>query len=180
MTPDEVLQGRARQLARPLPDDDSTTASTGLLRFRYADEQYALELGQALQVVPLSGAARLPDDAWPLIALGLMAGDIIPVLEFQTTGGRRARRQLPQNGIAVEAEGMVLIVPADDVHGVTEVAAADVDSVAPDSTPGATFLRGITRQGDGLLDVRALVEMARSPRSDGAASPGSPQERTDR
>lgn len=180
MTADELLQERARELARPLDDEGATRNTTTLLRFRYAGEAYALEIADARQTVQLSGAARLPDDAWPLVAVGLVGGDIVPVVELSTAGGRRAGRALPEQGVAVEADGMVLIVPADEVHGVVEVSDADVSDVPAESAAGSVFVRGVTRQGDGLLDVRVLLDTVKNQRSDEPGGLGPPQEGTDR
>lgn len=161
MSAHEVLEQRARALARPLATTDAA-ASRQVLQFRYDGAGYAVPLTAVRSVVPLTGAARLPADARPLVAVGAVAGEIVPVLGLGTrdTGARGSTW-----GIAVEAADVTLCLPADDVAGIVELRDDELTTTAPADDPGDGRAGAITTRGDVLLDVDALVSSLTRQRS---------------
>jgi chemotaxis signal transduction protein len=155
-TTDELLQRRARELARPLELADDRAATREVLRFRLATERYAVPLDDVRQVVPLAGAARLPLAAWPLVALGSVGGAIVPVVALGRSEAGAAVASSAPWAVAVAAHGTVLCLPADDVAGLVEVRDADLTAHAAGDGEDR-HARGLTRDGDVLLDVEALV-----------------------
>jgi chemotaxis signal transduction protein len=161
MTAEEVLRARARELARPVDDLTSTEGTRAVLRFRHRGARYVVPLADVRQVVPLAGVARLPSEAWPLVAVAAVAGEIVPVVELS----RQATVGHPAWGVAVAADGQSLCLPADEVDGVAEL---PIDGLAATAAadPGGDDRGAVTTGGEQLLDVDALVASARRQRQD--------------
>lgn len=168
----ELLRRRARELARPLEVDDDAGATREMMRFRLGGDGYAVPLGRTRQVVPLAGVARLPRAAWPLVGLTSVAGQIVPiVMAARSTSGQGLPAGTPW-GVAVESGGTIVCFPADVVTGVIDLRDAEVSTDAAGDVEG--FSRGLTRDGDILIDVDALVasvEGRQADRRSGAAGP---------
>lgn len=151
--PDEVLRRRARALARPLESTEDVGATHQVMRFRLGEQGYVVPLDDIRQVVPLTGAARLPRAAWPLVALAPVGGRIVPVvaLDRSTVG-----TGLPPGtawALAVATGEMVVCLPADEVTELVDLRDVDV-TVDGD---GSSHARGLTRDGDVLIDVDGLL-----------------------
>lgn len=156
MNPDDILRRRAQELAKPLSEGDEDRGDIrAMLRFAHAGDRYVVPLDHVRQVVPLAGASRLPVSAEPMAAVTSVAGQIVPVVPlFALTGAGAVPLQLAW-GVAVEAGGHVLCLPADEVVGVTEVASSDVRTSGGTDTSAPT--RGMTPDGDVLVDLEAVV-----------------------
>lgn len=151
--PDEVLRRRARALARPLESTEDVGAAHQVMRFRLGEQGYAVPLDAIRQVVPLTGAARLPRAAWPLVALAPVGGRIVPVVALDRS---TAGAGLPAGTgwvLAVATGETVVCLPADEVTELVDLRDVDV-TVDGD---GSSHARGLTRDGDVLLDVDGLL-----------------------
>lgn len=164
MTDAEVLQRRARELAQPLAGRDDTSARRKLLRFRRADEHYAVDLSAVHQVARLDGGARLPRDAWPLLAIAPLDGGIVPVIDPFTQGETRSTSAPLAWGVAVEARGHVLFVLADEVVGVADIDPGDVTATPSDDAPWS--IAGVSPDGTAIVDLDALITKLEHLRAD--------------
>lgn len=167
MTTDDLLRRRARDLARPIEVTDSPATTRKLLRFRHRDTRYATPLGAVRQVVPLTGAARLPREAQPLVAIASVGGAIVPVVRLSPEDDRAL---MAPWGIAVEVAGIVLCLPADSVEGVTDIDAGDLGAGGATPVAGSEHAQGITPDGDLVLDLEAVIAEVTGHRS-GSAGP---------
>jgi chemotaxis signal transduction protein len=163
MTPQELLQARARELARPLDDPDAARRTRQVLRFRHRVARYVVPLADVRQVVALAGVARLPGEAWPLVAVAAVAGGIVPVIELS----RRTAAGQPAWAVAVEADGQSLCLPADEVDGVAEL---PDEALTATADPGSADRAAVTTSGEEVVDVPALVAAVRRQRQDEASS----------
>jgi chemotaxis signal transduction protein len=126
-----------------------------MVRFTHAGDRYVVPLDHVRRVVPLAGASRLPVSAEPMAAVTSVAGQILPVVPLFALTGAAARPLQLAWGVAVEAGGHVLCLPADEVVGVTDLASSDVTTGGGTDTSGPT--RGMTRYGDVLVDLDAVM-----------------------
>lgn len=172
-TDEELLRRRARDLARPL-DAEDVGDTRQMMRFRLGGDGYAVPLDRAREVVALAGAARLPRPAWPLVALTSVAGHIVPIV---MPGRSMPGQGLPPDttwGVAVEAGGTTVCFPADVVTGVVDL--REVDVSADGAGDGRRFSRGITRDGDIVIDVDGLVASVEGRQPDGRSGAAGPQD----
>lgn len=178
MTDADLLQRRARELAQPLPAPTDTTTRRSLLRFRRAGDHYAVDLDSVHQVARLDGGARLPRDAWPLLAIAPLDGRIVPVIDPLTARETRSAAAPLSWGVAIEARGQVLFLHADQVIGVADVEDDDVTATPRTEAPWSTV--GVSPDGDAIVDLDALITQLEHLRADPhheAATHGAPAPR---
>lgn len=165
-SPEEVrriLSERARALAQPLGAPATTDDRLQLLVIVLAKERYGIEIAHVEDVFPLRELTPVP--CTPPLVLGVInhRGRVLPVLDlrrlFDLTGQGVAEGS---RVAAVEIGGLRVGLYGDGVEGIVEVG---VDEVSPASTilggERQAFLRGVTRDLLGVLDLDALV---RDPR----------------
>jgi len=127
-----------------------------LVVFDLDGQAYALPLDSVERVLPMVAVSPLPRA--PAVALGAINfhGQVIPVVDI------RRRFRLPARDYGLTAHLLVartarrsLVVPADEVLGVKEVAGETVTS--PDAVlPGIGHVAGIVALPDGLLFIHDL------------------------
>lgn len=174
-TDTELLRRRAQELARPLDVAATDVGTTRqIMRFRLGGDGYAVPLDRTRQVVALTGVARLPRAAWPLVALTSVAGHIVPIImPGSSTPGQGLPAGTPW-GVAVEAGGTTVCFPADVVTGVVDL--RDEDVTVDGADDGGRSSRGLTRGGDVLIDVDALVASVEGRQTDGRSGAAGPQD----
>jgi purine-binding chemotaxis protein CheW len=158
-----ILSERARALARPLGAPATTGERLQLLIVVLAEERYGIEIARIEDVFPLRELTPVP--CTPPLVLGVInhRGRVLPVLDlrrlFDLTGQGVAEGS---RVVAVEIGGMRVGLYGDGVEGIVEVG---VDEVSPVSTilggERQAFLRGVTRDMLGVLDLDALVRDSR-------------------
>lgn len=178
MTDADVLHRRAHELAQPLPEEDDASTRRTLLRFRRADGHYAVDLRAVHQVARLDGGARLPRDAWPLLAIAPLDGRIVAVTDPFTAAATRPTSEPLAWGVAIEARGHVLFLLADEVLGVVEIDPDDVTATPSDESGWSTV--GVSPDGDAIVDLDDLItklERLRADRTHQAGSQSAPAPR---
>lgn len=153
----EVLDARARQLARSLQAPTPESAQVEVVRFQDGAQAYALEsrfvheVLRAPELTPLPGAPEL------LRGLHLLRGEVLPLVELGPLFGR------PVTG----ALNLVLVVGAGRPE--LGLCAASVEEVAPLTRAallpppptlapeGRELVSGIDREGLILLEGEALL-----------------------
>lgn len=155
MSDQDVLRQRARLLARPVAQEDLAPRRT-LLRLRRAGNHLAVDLGQVRQVARLDGAAWLPRQAWPLVAIAPLGDQIVPVLDLGGDGAASSGDALGW-GVAVASGAQVVFLRADEVTDVVEIREDEIAPAGPTDSDGSLATAGITRDGDALVDLDAVL-----------------------
>lgn len=153
----EILERRARHLARPL-EQASDAAVLDLLVVQVASERrFGLEVGSVLHIVHNEHLARLPGASRALVGVTVIRGEVIPVADLAHLAGLgAAHRQRPFVVVVGGASGPVGLL----VDQVLDVVAVPEDELH--LLPGAPEGRGslqrrVTPDGAVLLDTSALL-----------------------
>lgn len=176
MTASEVLERRARELARPRDDHSATRHSVAALRFRHGAAHYLVELEEVHRVVPLDGAARLPRATSPLTAVVSVGPDILAVVSVPVMLAATESPSSMAWAVAVHADGHPLCLAADEVVGIVTL---DIDHVRNGRGPGdagdrGDVARGLTPDGDLLLDLSAIGRSVAASRRGATERQGDP------
>lgn len=172
----QVLQERARQLARPPTDDRASHAPRCLLRFRCRGERFAVDMDVVHQVVALDGAARLPSSAEPLVALAPLGDRVAPVVDLTRAASPGTPPADLAFGVAASVRGHLVFLLADAVTGV-------VADERPSWSQPADEVSGddpVSPRGDVVVDVAAVLEQLLDDRTGRTtSSPAIPRTRRD-
>lgn len=155
---EEILQQRARRLARPqeraIQDD-----AIELLEFRLAQERYSIDTRYVLAVHPLRDLTPLPGTPPFMRGVVSLRGRIVPVIDMKKFF------DLPESGITdlhrvifVQAGDVELGVMADIAVGVIRVPTALIQPSPP--TPlgiRADYLMGVTEERLIVLDIARVL-----------------------
>ncbi|MFE8603118.1 chemotaxis protein CheW [Archangium violaceum] len=158
----ELLDERARALARPLERHTQTGPLLELVHFRSGEQDYALEARFVLEVlrspeqlVPLPGAPET------LRGLTLLHGEVLAVVELAPLFGRAA--PTTHGPVLVVGQGRPeLGLRADTIEEVHLLARDTL--LAPPAALGAqerTLVSGISREGIIVLEGEALLRDGR-------------------
>ncbi|HWM10136.1 MAG TPA: chemotaxis protein CheW [Solirubrobacteraceae bacterium] len=143
----ELLEARARELARPLPVEPEVGEQLDVLAFRMDGARHGVEARHVLEVVPLREPTPLPA---PRFVLGLVnhRGRALPVLDLAsvlgTSGGAHA--EVVVVAVADQRFGIAI----EEVEGVTQCEAARVGEAE-------RFVRRVDGEPLALLDLEGLV-----------------------
>jgi purine-binding chemotaxis protein CheW len=154
----EMLEERARALARPIASDAADHADS--VTFTLSRERYAIPARYVFAVFRLGSLVRLPGATRPVAGLMRWRGDILTLLDVRGLVGASTT--------ALDDLAVVLVIGVDrpefgvlaDTLGAT-LAMHDEDLLPPVTRPdaeGVNLIRGVTRDGHVVLDARALVE----------------------
>jgi purine-binding chemotaxis protein CheW len=151
----QILDERARELARPSANMLAPTTSLSVLVFALGNEQYAIEARHVREVIRFTDFAPVPGVPDYVIGLANLRGEIITVFDLQrlfglTSHGLSARLHMIVCGETQAEFGVV----ADAVEGVIEVSISEF--VAEPAFVERNCLRGITRTALVVLDATAL------------------------
>lgn len=144
-----------------------------LVVFLLDGQRHGLSLDTVERVLPMVAISRLPEA--PAIALGVIsiAGRVLPVVDLRPRSGLLPRDYgLSARLLVVRTARRTLVIPADAVTGVEEVAAEAIIS-ADTVLPGLDPALGIARLDDGLLfihDLDAFLSLDDERRLDSAMS----------
>lgn len=145
----ELLEARARELARPLPEEPEVGELLDVLAFRMHGERYGVEARHVLEVFALREPTPLPRA--PAFVLGLVnhRGRVLAVLDLGAvlgTGGGAARAA----AVAVAVGGVRFGIAIEEVEGVMQCEAALVGE--PER-----YVRRIEGEPLALLDLDGLA-----------------------
>ena len=139
--------------------------------FSLDGQRYGVPLAAAERALPMAAVSPLP--GCPDVVLGAINvhGDVTPVFDLRQRLGLAAREYGPGDCLLLARTARrVVALPVDDVHGVADVAGAQV--VSPESVlPGIGRLAGIAALADGLLlidDLGTLLSLDEERRLDAA------------
>lgn len=153
-----ILRERARQLARPMVQDE-VGESIDVLEFRLANERYAFEANQVHDVQPLRELTQLPCTPPFMRGLVNVRGRLVPVIDLKKFFG------LPDPGITdlhrvllLRAPGIEIGLLADTVEGVYAIASESIGT-SPNMVTAISgeYLRGITGDRLVILDAKAIL-----------------------
>jgi purine-binding chemotaxis protein CheW len=158
-----LLEGRARQLAEPLPEPPRPGELLDVAVFSLARERYAIETRILREIVRFVDFTPVPGAADFLVGVTNVRGEILPVVDLRRFFG------LPDRGLTDQSRVLVLGhdrrdlgVLADETHEVVNLRADAIfppSSVAPSS--GRPYIRGFTAEAVVVLDGDKLL---RDPR----------------
>jgi purine-binding chemotaxis protein CheW len=156
----QILEERAKALARPLDSAPTATAMLDLLVFSLAGERYGIETEHVLETMSLRELTPVP--CTPPLILGVInhRGRILPVLDLRRLLELQGQGVPPGSRVvAVEAGGMTFGILAEALVGTTHVAAHDV-APPPVSLTGdrQALCKGVTGTMVAVLDVEALAQ----------------------
>jgi purine-binding chemotaxis protein CheW len=160
---ERILRERAKRLARPREEAPEAAPALELLVFALGGERYGIETDRVLEVIPVHDLVPVP--CTPPFVLGVVnhRGQVLPVLDIRRLSGLPGQAA-GEGGRAVVAAagGMTLGIFAQAVEG---AARAGADGLAPSPAPPAggreAFLRGVTKELVGVLDLEALARDSR-------------------
>lgn len=154
-----ILEERARALARPLAAPADAAAHVELILFAIADERWAIERDEALEVLPARRPTPVPGAPAAIAGILHHRGRLLAVVDLRALAGEPGGRE-PGPVVVAEAGGVEVGLAADAVHGVFPVRADELQD-APRSEGRATCLRAVTADGAALLDLAALLRHPR-------------------
>lgn len=163
----QVLEERARALARPLePDDDPGAAEVVVMEV--GPERYGVDAERVLEVRHLAKLAPVPrmlTMSTPRAWAGVVSirGTLYPVLDLRRylslpPGEHEGPDQAPRKVVVVSGPAFPAGLMVDEAAGVRRVAAADIGpplAGASETIRGA--VRGVTADVLTILDVDALL-----------------------
>lgn len=157
--PKQVLKDRARALSKLPQDITATAASMELLEFRLAQECYAIETNDVIEVYPFKNLTSLPGT--PSFVLGVVnvRGRIIPVIDIKKFF------DLPDKGITdlhriilVSGNGLELGLLADAIVGVQTIPMESLQGSLPTLTGiRGDYLKGVTAERLVVLDLMRIL-----------------------
>jgi purine-binding chemotaxis protein CheW len=155
----QILEERARQLARVEITGQEKESPLEVVEFRLADETYALECRHTREVSPLKAPVAIPGA--PDFVLGIIniRGQIVSVIDLAKFF------ELPAKGvndrawvIVLENETMEFGVLAEEVLGATSIPAGEIQPPPPTLTGiRAEYLKGIAKNRLIVLDAAKLL-----------------------
>jgi purine-binding chemotaxis protein CheW len=114
----ELLERRARELARTVAEPPKPVKPLDVLLLDLAGERYAIEVGSVLEVVPAGALTPVP--CTPRFVLGLMTvrGRVLPVMDVAHVLGIAGEEDRHDSHVVlVEADGVTFGIAAGGVEG---------------------------------------------------------------
>jgi purine-binding chemotaxis protein CheW len=155
----DVLNKRARELARPLPGKRHENDVLEIVEFRLGTESYGLEFDHILEVYPLRELTPLP--GLPRFVQGIInvRGQIVSVIDLkiffemtsdEATAGTKV--------IILQSNDMEFGIMADAIIGVKAIAKKEILPTLPTLTGIRTdFLKGVSKERLVILDGAKLL-----------------------
>ena len=147
----------------PVPSDTDTLS---VVVFSLDGQRYGLPLVAAERALPMASVSPLPGCPDAVLGAINVHGDVTPVFDLRERLGLAPRAYGPDDRLLLARTARrVVALPVDEVHGVADVASAQV--VSPDTVlPGVGRLAGIAALADGLLLIDDLAKLL-SPDEEG-------------
>lgn len=161
MSAKEILETRARRLARRLDRDASTPVGVEMLGFTVGREHFAVESRFVLAVVQLVDLVPLPGALAPVVGLTRWRGDVLTVLDLRRVMGGVPRalddlgRVIVLGGPDTTAEFGIL---ADIIDGLVAIDRAGLHPLPASrqlEIPG--LISGVTSDAVHVLDAQTLI-----------------------
>jgi chemotaxis signal transduction protein len=154
--PREILEARARQLARRA-ERDTRALGVDMLVFSLGRERFAVPSSYVFAVFPLSELVPLPGATPPVVGLTRWRGDVLTVLDLRRLVGTvpTALDDLsrvivmgtssPEFGVLADAVSDIVAVDPSTLHAL------------PEARGDSRVLAGITRDAVHVIDAAALI-----------------------
>jgi len=158
--PAQILEARARALARPLAHERAAGAdSLRLLAFSLGGERYAVELRYALEVFRLSTFSPLPGAPAPIFGLTAWRGEIVTLVDLRRMLGLPSQRLDDLRIALVLGEPSApLAVLADAVDDVVDLDPRTLAAAVDGAAASREYIRGVTPDAVLVLDAARLLE----------------------
>lgn len=156
--PREILEERARALAKPLAAFDKV-AGAEMLAFGVGRERFAIESQFVFAVFRLPDLVPLPGARVPVVGLTRWRGDVLTLLDIRRVVGS-APGALDDLGrvIVVGTEAPEFGVLADTVDDIVRIDLARLHATpAERKTDGVSLLLGVTSDAIHVIDAATLI-----------------------
>lgn len=167
----EILEERAKQLARASDSGDRLEHTLELLEFSIFSERYAIEIGFIKEVTRLREMAMLPCTTSTLVGLMNFRGQILPILDIadllevkrpKDRFGKVAPVPTDRKVLVLQVPGSHAGIAVDDVIGITAVANSSLQSPGfVCSAARASVLKGIREDQLAVIDVECVLRDTR-------------------
>jgi purine-binding chemotaxis protein CheW len=159
MTSKEILEARARRLARRLDSDTSMPAGAEMLGFTVGREHYAIESRFVFAVVQLVDLVALPGATAPVLGLTRWRGDVLTVLDLRRVLGGAPRALDDLGRVIVIGESTAEFgVLADIIDGLVTIdrsAMHPLPATRQLEIPG--LIAGVTSDAVHIVDAQILI-----------------------
>ncbi|MEW6365401.1 MAG: chemotaxis protein CheW [Acidobacteriota bacterium] len=156
---EEILQARARALARPLQKDTQERTAV-LIIIRLGDQRYAIPLVKVVEIHPFESFAPVPGTPKFIKGVVNVRGMIYTVLDLCEFFSVRPddASQTSQSVLIVEDGQTQLGLLVDEVIGISYYSPADIHSVKLNlPTIKAEHISGTTADGLAVLNMEELL-----------------------
>lgn len=155
----ELLERRARELARQPQNPESTGGHFEIVEFTMAHERYGLESMYVKEVYPLRDLTSIPGTPEFVLGIVNLRGRVISLVDLKRFFS------LPEKGLSDTNHVVVLSSPemefgilADSMLGVRGVSPAELDRDLPTFTGlCGDYLLGVAPDGTVVLDARRIL-----------------------
>lgn len=160
-SPRNVLQERARQLARPLQKvgnrDASLVNATSVLVARFGDERASIALDHIIEIHRTSALTPVPGAQAPVVGLIAWRGRVLTVLDIAHTRSRPIALTDATRIVVIGQRTASFGIIADEVEDVHELNPQDAIPIENISPARSEFVRGVTADALVVLDAAALI-----------------------
>jgi purine-binding chemotaxis protein CheW len=155
----EVLEQRARELARPI-ESVSRGPRLELVTFALSNEVYAVESRYVLEVFRLRELVPLPGAPPPVFGMTVWRGDLLTILDLRSVLGLPVAALDDLSRVLVlGAERASFGVLADAVRDLMTIAASEVREPPAGTSAKRDYLRGVTPDAVLVLEGQRLVRL---------------------
>jgi purine-binding chemotaxis protein CheW len=154
----QIMDARARILARAPPAPNLTGEQIEILAFSLAEARYGVETRHVREVARLTNITPIPGGADAVIGVTSVRGEILPVIDPRVVFGGKARGLTARLVLCGEQRAEFCML-ADHAHEVSTVPLAEIFK-APSSVSGSDrreCVRGLTADGLVIIDAAALL-----------------------
>jgi purine-binding chemotaxis protein CheW len=154
----DVLQERARVLARPITATATATAGDAVA-FDIRGETYAIDLRNVMEVFRPGEIALLPGAAAPLIGVTAWRGEVLLIVEIlRENGAPRKDGEHPR--VVVVGDGRTAIgIVADAIRGTITIRHDEIRPLPEGLATRRAHVRGITSEAVQVLDASVLLHL---------------------
>jgi purine-binding chemotaxis protein CheW len=159
----EILEERARKLARPMGATAAKLSAfaVDMLTFRVGGQRFAIESRYAFAVLRLFDLVPLPGARRPVVGLTRWRGDVLTLLDL--------RRMVGVSSGALDDLGRVIVVGdaspefgvlADSIDDIVPIDPSSLFSVSHEQREedgGGTLVSGVTADAIHVVDAAALI-----------------------
>lgn len=155
----EILEARARRLARRVDDGGSTTFGAEMLGFTVGRERYAIDSRFVFAVVQLVDLVPLPGAMAPVVGLTRWRGDVLTVLDLRRAVGGAPRALDDLGRVIVIGEATAEFgVLADIIDGLVSIDPSGLHPLPAGrqlEIPG--LMIGVTSDAVHIIDAQTLI-----------------------